>query len=204
MNSSDTPLVMTSAPRRPGRPRDDHAEQAILDAVVELLGEQGFTQLTIGGVAARAGVGKPTLYRRWPSKAELVVDAIARLAPPAMVRRSGDPRADLRRVVRAVATELINPPLGATVITLLSEMHADPGLTELVQDRLAGPRRRVLAQIVEDAVKDGLLRPDTDVEMMLDLTLGSLVFRWLTTGKTPPPSAMERTVDVVWDAFTAD
>lgn len=195
---------MTSAPRRPGRPRDEAAERAILDAVVELLGELGFTQLTIGGVAARAGVGKPTLYRRWPSKAELVVDAIARLAPPVAVRRTADPRADLRRSVRQVATELVTPPLGTTVITLLAEMHADPALTQLVQDRLAGPRRGVLAEVIEDAVKDGLLRADTDVEMMLDLTLGSLVFRWLTTGKVPPPSAMERTVDVVWDAFAAN
>jgi AcrR family transcriptional regulator len=192
---------MTSAPRRPGRPRDEAAERAILDAVVELLGELGFTQLTMGGVAVRAGVGKPTLYRRWASKAELVVDAIARLAPAVSVRRTADPRADLRRSVRQVATELVTPPLGPTVVTLLAEMHADPALTQLVQDRLAGPRRGVLAEVIEDAVKDGLLRADTDVEMMLDLTLGSQVFRWLTTGKVPPPSAMERTVDVVWDAF---
>lgn len=194
---------MTSAPRRPGRPRDEAAERAILDAVVELLGEVGFTQLTIGGVAARAGVGKPTVYRRWPSKGELVVDAMARLAPPATIRRTADPRADLRRLVRQVATELVTPPLGATVIILLAEMHADPGLTQLVQDRVAGPRRSVLAAIIEDAVADGVLRADTDATMMLDLTLGSVVFRWLTTGKTPPPSAMERTVDVVWDAFKA-
>jgi AcrR family transcriptional regulator len=197
-------MATASTPRRPGRPRDEAAEQAILAAVVELLGEVGFSQLTIGGVAARAGVGKPTLYRRWPSKAELVVEAIARLAPPATIRRSADPKADLRRLIRQVATELISPPLGATVVTLLAGMQSEPALAELVQDRLAGPRRAVLSGVIADAVKDGLLRPDTDVDMMLDLTLGSLVFRWLTTGTLPPSSAMDQTVDVVWAAFATD
>lgn len=186
---------------RPGRPRDDAAEQAILKAAVDLLGEHGFARLTISAVAVAAGVGKPTIYRRWPSKAELVVDAMARLAKPTIARRSGDPYSDLRRLVRATMTDLTSPPLGTTVITLLADMHTSPELQRLIQDRLAGPRRRVVGEVIERAVDHGRLRPDTDTELMLDLLLGPLLYRWLITGVALTRKNVDRIVDTVWDMF---
>lgn len=188
---------------RPGRPRDAAAEQAILKAVIDLLREHGFEKLTIAEIAATAGVGKPTVYRRWPSKAELVVDAIVRLAPPIRARRSGDPYTDLRRLVRVTITELINPPLGTTVITLLAAMHTSPQLRPLVQDRLVGPRRGVVKEVIEVGIAAGRLRADTDPELMLDLLLGPLVYRWLTTGEALSRAGIDQVVDSAWKLFAA-
>jgi AcrR family transcriptional regulator len=193
--------VAAPARRRPGRPRDDAAEQAILTAVMELLTEDGFSKLTMGAVAERAGVGKPTVYRRWPAKAELVVDAMMRLAPPISPRRTGDPRTDLRRLVRAAITQLTSPPLGATMVALMAGMHTNPDLTRLVQERLAWPRRGTVGEAIERAVELGQLRPESDSELMLDLMLGSLLYRWLISGRTLPRTTVDRIVDTVWDAF---
>ena len=194
---------MTSG-RAPGRPRDEAAEQAILAAVVDLLREQGFARLTIAEVAARAGVGKPTVYRRWPSKSELVVDAIVRLAPPISARRSGDPLVDLRRLVRAATVELTSPPLGTTIITLLADMHASPEFVALVQERIARPRRGVVGEVIERAIASGRLRKDTDAEVMLDLLIGPLLYRWLITGEALTRPVIDRVVDIVWESFAAE
>ncbi|HVX46791.1 MAG TPA: TetR/AcrR family transcriptional regulator [Mycobacteriales bacterium] len=190
-------------PARPGRPRDAAAEQAILEAVVELLREHGFARLTMGEVAAKAGVGKPTIYRRWPSKAELVVDAIVRLAPPIHARRSGDPQTDVRRLIRVTITELTSPPLGPTVISLLADMHTSPQLQPLIRDRLVGPRRGVVKEVLDGAIATGQLRPDTDPDLMLDLLLGPLLYRWLTTGEALSRRAIDRIVDTVWALYAA-
>lgn len=198
-----TPAPATGTPARRGRPRDDAAEQAILEAVVELLEEQGFNRLTIGGVAARAGVGKPTVYRRWASKSELVVDAVVRLAKPITARRTGDPHADLRALTQAAITEVSTPPLGSAVVMLLAETHTDAELAKLVHDRLARPRRGVLRDVIDLGVETGQLRADTDPEQMLDLLLGPSFYRWLITGRAPTRPAIARMVDIVWAAYAS-
>jgi len=187
--------------RRPGRPRDNAAEQAILDAVVELLKERGFGGLTIAGVAARAGVGKPTVYRRWASKPDLVIDAVERLSKPIAARRTGDLHTDLRRLLGAVIAELTSPPLGAAMIAMLADMHADPALALRVQRRLAQPRRNVIRGVIEQGIEHGELRPDTDSELMLNLLIGPPLYRWLTTGKVLSGAGITRVVDTVWGAF---
>ncbi len=186
---------------RAGRPRDDVAEQAILEAVVALLGEQGYAGTTIAAVAARAGVGKPTVYRRWSSKSELVVDAVVRLAPPITARRSGDPHTDIRRLTYSAITEMTSQPMAGTLVTLLTDMQQHPALPSLVQERLVRPRRAVIGEIIEQAVNDGGLGPATDPELMLDLLLGPLLYRWLTAGEAPTRASVNRLVDSVWDFF---
>jgi len=189
--------------RRRGRPRDDAAEQAILDAVVQLLKERGFAGLTIAGVATRAGVGKPTVYRRWASKPELVVDAIERLSKPIATRRTGDLHTDLRRLIGAVIAELTSPPLGTAMIAMLADMHADPDLAGRVQRRLTQPRRIVIKDVIEQAIENGELQTNTDSDLMLNLLIGPPLYRWLTTGKVLSGSGITRVVDTVWGAFAS-
>jgi AcrR family transcriptional regulator len=195
--------MSAAAPARRGRPRDDAAEGAIVQAVVELLAEQGFTRLTIAAVAARAGVGKPTIYRRWSSKSDLVVDAIVRVAPPISARRTGDPHTDLRNLTHAAIKDVTSPPLGATLVAVLAQTGSHNELGTLVQHKLAQPRREVLHEVIVVAIESGQLRADTDAELMLDLLLGPGLYRWLITGRPVSRAMTAGVVDAVWNGFAA-
>jgi AcrR family transcriptional regulator len=197
-----TPADPAATPRR-GRPRDANAEQAILAATVDLLAEVGFSNLSVEAVAARAGVGRPTVYRRWPAKLELVIDAVIRLAPPLTVEQVGEPRADLLALVTRLVVELTSTSMGRAVLALTGEAGNQPELAgRWTQDYLA-PRRAALAAVLRRAVESGALRPDVDVELLLDFVLGAPMYRWFTTGR--PVTAVEaRTmVEAVWEMARA-
>jgi AcrR family transcriptional regulator len=185
-----------AAPRR-GRPRDAQAEQAILRATIALLSEVGFNQLSIGAVAARAGVGKPTIYRRWPSKAELVLDAVERLAPPFPTADTGDPHTDLRQVVPELIVNLTSSPVARATIALAG----DAEMVGRLGQRYLRPRRAATADILHRAIAAGELRADIDVEMAIDLMVGASVYRWLVTAQPVDADTARRFVDAVWDSL---
>jgi AcrR family transcriptional regulator len=184
------------APRR-GRPRNAQAEQAILEATVAILSEVGFNHLSIEAVAARAGVGKPTIYRRWPSKPELVLDAVKRLAPPFPTADTGDPRSDLRRIVPELIFSLTSSPVVRAMISLAG----DADMARRLDEQYLTPRRAAIADILQRAVAAGELRADIDIEMAIDLMVGAPVYRWLVTAQPVDPAAARRVVDAVWDSL---
>jgi AcrR family transcriptional regulator len=112
---------------RRGRPRSIETEQAILRAALEILESDGFAAFSIETVAARAGVGRPSVYRRWPSKIELAIDAVVRLAPPLEVIPTGDPMADLRNLTVVFVPEATSSATGRALMALTSdpETHAE-------------------------------------------------------------------------------
>jgi AcrR family transcriptional regulator len=185
-----------AAPRR-GRPRDAQAEQAILQATVALLAEVGFNQLSIEAVAARAGVGKPTIYRRWPSKRELVLDAVKRLAPPVPMADTGDPRSDLRHVVPELIVGLTSSPFVRAIISLAGDVE----MARRLGEQYLTPRRAGVADILQRAIAAGELRADIDVEMAIDLMVGASVYRWLVTAQPVDAGTARRFVDAVWDSL---
>jgi len=187
-----------AAPRR-GRPRDAQAEQAILQATVELLSEVGFNQLSIEAVAARAGVGKPTIYRRWPSKPELVLDAVERLAPPFPTADTGDPLTDLRQIVPELIVGLTSSPVARATIALAG----DAEMTRRLGEQYLWPRRAGIAAILHRGIAAGDLRADIDVEMAIDLMLGASVYRWLVTAQPVDADTARRVVDAVWQSMRA-
>ena len=170
------------SPRRtPGRPRSEASHQAIIDATLDLLVEGGYGALTMEAVRTRAGVGKATIYRRWASKDELVRDAIVFLHEEFDAPDTGSLRGDydaLAILVRSSATRG-----GASLMPrLLGEAVNDPELFAIFRANLVEPRRAALRTVLERAVARGEIREELDLEMVLDLFAGPVVYRLLITG----------------------
>jgi AcrR family transcriptional regulator len=158
----------------PGRPRSAKAQKAILDATLELLAETGMSGLTVEGVAARAHVGKATIYRRWSSKLPLVVDAIATL-PQLPIPATGTLRSDLRQILGDLA-RILRSSLGRVLPHLASERASDPAAHE-VFSRYVVARRRPLVAVVRHGIKRGELPANVDPEAVTDLFVGPIVNR---------------------------
>lgn len=194
---------MSGTPAARGRPRDAAAEQAIVEATVGLLAEVGFDEFSIGEVALRAGVGRPTIYRRWPGKLDLVVDAVSRSAPAAPRIPPSAGRAKIVAAIGDWIAEIAGTPIGRAVLALTGATSNHPELRQRLLDGFFRPRREVLARPLTTLVEHGVLRDDVDPETMIDLLLGPLVYRWLYTGEMPEASTIRRSAEVVWDALTA-
>ena len=126
-----------------------------------ILDEAGFSGLSIEGVAARACVSRPTVYRRWPTKLDLAVDAVLRTAPPLDVTETADPHADLSRVVSGLAAEMTSSPIGRVIAAAFTSR--DPGaepLTRKLTEAYLRPGRAATTRTAIDLVWQGALRRD--------------------------------------------
>jgi len=168
-----------SPPRGRGRPRSEEAHRAILAAVVELLPEQGLDGLTIEAVAAHAGVGKTTIYRRWDTKNELILEAIEQLRPPGPPPDTGSLIGDLNALVAVQRERLEASQLPRVIPRVLAESLDDPDLHTQIMERAVKPIRGILEQIVRRAIDRGELREDLDVETTVDTLHGSAVYSLL-------------------------
>jgi AcrR family transcriptional regulator len=196
------PEDQTPAPRGPGRPRDAGRDRAILSATLRLLLDVGYRDLTIERVAATAGVGRPTIYRRWPSKAALVVAALAesnRIAIPAV--DTGSVREDLLAIQRHQTTLMSVPTSRRVTAGLVADLAADPELAEKYMVEYLAPRREAVWDVLQRGVERGELDPGIDFAFVYDLLLGPLFLRTVVWGQPLPPEAAERTVDVIMAAF---
>jgi len=164
-----------------GRPRSEEAHQAILDATLALLAEVGFSALTVEGVAGRAGVGKATIYRRWPSKLPLVVEAFGGL-PSFEDADTGALETDLKAMLRSYLELFNETPLAAVLPALASERAHDPALAELF-DPVLLQRRSPLVHALERAVARGEVAPDLDLDLAADLIVGPIAVRLFFTGR---------------------
>ena len=183
MSSVDKSSEALEAARPRGRPRSAEAHQAILVATLKLLAEHGFAGLSIEGVAAEAGVGKTTIYRRWENKSELVGDAIALLRPPpGTVPDTGTFVGDLDALSNAQRARLGGTPVPRIVPRLLADTADDEALHSLVLERAVGPIRAIVRVIVDRAVERGELRGDLDREAIVDVFHAIPVYKILMTG----------------------
>jgi AcrR family transcriptional regulator len=202
--TTDEPAADDAAPppRGPGRPRDAGRDRAILVATLQILNDKGYAGLTIESVAASAGVGRPTIYRRWRSKAALVVAALvqsARLAIP--VVDTGSLRSDLIDVQRH-QIELMNSPASRRVTAgLVADLAADPELGQIYVSQYLVPRRAAVAQVLQRGIERGELDADADLNFIYDLLLGPLFMRAVVWGQPLAPEAAEHTAEVVLAAF---
>ena len=177
---------MSEASRSPGRPRSTEADDAIVQAALELLAEVGYRSLTMEQVRARSGVGKATIYRRYANKDELVRAAIVHLHHDLPVPEdTGTLRGDLDQVLWAAVGVAVETGAGHVVPRLLGESAHDPELQRLFYDNLVEPRRRVLRSVLERGVERGEVRADVDLELVMDLFVGSIVYRGMLSGMDP-------------------
>lgn len=177
-----------------GRPRSEEAHQAILDATLALLGEVGFSALTVEGVAGRAGVGKATIYRRWPSKLPLVVEAFGEL-PSLEDADTGSLASDLKAMLRSYLDLFNKTPLAAVLPALASERAHDPALAELF-DPVLLQRRSPLVQALERAVARGEVSADLDLDLAADLIVGPIAVRLFFTGRKIHAKMVDPMVDM--------
>ena len=177
MSSSTQQLTGVKRPR--GRPRSERARQAILRSTLKLLQEVGFAELSIEAVATRAGVGKPTVYRWWNSKAALVADAFISGAEMALrFPHTGTPLSDIRgqmnNLVRALRSRR-----GRIVAALIGGGQTNPELIQAFHDRYLRPRRQEARATLQHAITNGELPPHLDLDLLLDALYGPIYMRFL-------------------------
>jgi AcrR family transcriptional regulator len=182
-----------------GRPRDPRVDAAILAAALRVLAEDGYTRLSIDMVAKRAGVSRPTVYLRWPSKAQLVHEAVfpdiapdlALDEPP--IPHGPDFAADVRTMLRQAIDYLSRPEVLAAAPGLMAEFKADPQLRQLMAARLEDRLRTRLARRVEAAIAAGEAAAHVDAGLLLDVITGTVLFALLAR----PPAAQAIDVDAL-------
>ena len=170
--------------RRPGRPREEATEQAITAAAREVLADKGVARMSMEHVAAKAGVAKSTLYRRWPSKIELAVHAVAASFDEIEIGDQGSLEADMRAGIGEAARLLRDPSTGGAYAALLAESARDPdGVGRRVRESLSTRLHALVATSVERSIERGEIRQDMiDVDLLADVVVGSVMHRALATG----------------------
>jgi len=177
-----------------GRPRSEEAHKAILDATLALLVEVGFSALTVEGVAQRAGVGKATIYRRWPSKLPLVIEAFQKL-PAFEEVDTGQLRDDLVRMLTGYLQIFHQTPLGTVLPSLAGERAHDSELSKLFDPVMKG-RRKPLVRALERARARGEIPDGLDLDLAADLVVGPIAVRLFFTGRRLHPRMVEPMVDL--------
>jgi AcrR family transcriptional regulator len=199
---------MTSSPsqegRRRGRPREAATERAITAAARSVLAERGVARMSMEHVAARAGVAKSTLYRRWPSKVELAVHAVAVTFDEVDVADHGSLAADLRAGIEEAARLMRDPSTGGAYAALLAESARDPdGVGQRVRASLSTKLHGLVATSVERAVARGeVLAELVDVDLLADVVVGSVLHRSLATG-VPDRHFVDGLIDLLSDVAHA-
>ena len=170
-----------AAPAPRGRPRSEKARKAVLDAAAELLLARGPAAVSMDAVAERAGVSKATIYRWWPTKETLVLDALFTewAAATPYARDTGSLRGDLLALLRPWARLATSRPYGAVIAALLIQVQADPVFAAEYRHRVVEPRRDQARAIFRRAIERGEIPADTKVDVALDLLYGPLYHRLL-------------------------
>ncbi|MEU8274225.1 TetR/AcrR family transcriptional regulator [Microbispora bryophytorum] len=181
------------------RRRSETSRRAILTAAFDLVGEVGYAKLSIEGIAARAGVGKQTIYRWWPSKGAVLFDAFLMLSEgeddSAALPDTGDLEADLKAVLRATVAELNDPRYDEPMRALSTEILHDPALAAAYAERLDGPMKELKKQRLRSAQRAGQLSGDLDLDVAIEMLWGPLLNRWLQRSGPLTPEYADTVVE---------
>jgi AcrR family transcriptional regulator len=187
-------------PARRGRPRDATARKAIVEAALRLLAERGFQAATMDSIAALAGVGKNTIYRRWASKEELIADALRELTAELDLQEGDELYDQLLDRIRDFAHVFADPLLGRLLPGLLGELDRNPAFAVAYAERVVRPRRLAIVELLERAVASGKLRNGTDPELVADLLIGPPLLRLRFPFGLPdvPARYAEELLETIW------
>lgn len=187
-----------SATRRPER-RSTQSAEAITEAAMELCLEVGYNRLSIEGIASRAGVGKQTIYRWWPSKGAVLLDALlARMELDGAFPDTGDIVADLKTQQAALIDTLGGPEIGPHYRALIGEAQHNPDLKQALHDRLIGPLTAAGAARIRRAQEQGQINPDHDPDIIVELLYGAVYHRWLLQQQPIDAGHIHRTIDTAF------
>ena len=183
--------------RRPGRPRSAEAEQAILGAALGLAAEMGLSRMTMEGVAARAGVGKATIYRRWSSKEALLLDAWATCVRPPELPDTGSLRDDVRLFLGGLVS-MRDPQQTKVFPQMIAAARVNPEVEQRYMEFVA-QRREPMRTLLRRGVDRGELPEGTDLEILHDVLVAPLFYRWLVTEAAVDQAAIDRWVAMALD-----
>jgi AcrR family transcriptional regulator len=192
---TDSAADVKDTARRPGRPRSERAEQAILQATIEAIGERGIDGVHCEDVAARAGVGKATLYRRWPGKEDLLIAAFAAMRRPLPQPRGESAREDLISLLTVVAADTDDPRHAQQYALLHGAGERYPRLVARYRERVIEPRRELFRTVLRRGIETGELRADIDVEVAMLLLTGAVMARGKHESSPAAPGFVEHAVD---------
>ncbi|OUC94148.1 TetR/AcrR family transcriptional regulator [Streptosporangium minutum] len=185
--------------------RNERSRHAILDAARELIREVGYAKVSIEAIAARAGVGKQTIYRWWPSKGAVVFDSFLALSgnpeEGITLPDTGDIEADLKLVMRATAAEFADPDFEAPIRALNSEIISDSGLAAQYREKLARPVDDAKKARLRAAQQAGQLASDADLDLVLEVLYAPLYQRWLHRSGPLTAEYADALVDITLRAF---
>ena len=194
----------TSAHRGNRHGRSEAARQSVLEAADDLLVELGYARLTIEGIAERAGVAKQTIYRWWPSKNDILMDAFVQDAAEALIPTdSGDLRQDLRAHARTLAQFLTESDAGAVFRALTAQALHDPALAARLRAEHLTRQRGYDRPPFERALARAALASDTNLDLAVDQLVGPIYYRVLVSGQTASPTFTDALVDAVLASLVA-
>jgi AcrR family transcriptional regulator len=187
----------TGRPAGPGRPRDPHVDRAIIEAAVELLSDGGVEAMSVEAVAARAGVSRASVYRRYANRVDLMEAAFhaasARKPPPP---DTGSARGDLVQVVLRLKSILAESDTGGLLPAMLAAAREHPEVREALE-RFTSARRSPTIAVIRRGIERGEIRPDVDPELMADMLVGAVIYRLLMRNGTIGDRRAEELVDVL-------
>ncbi len=193
----DSSAAAAGERRPPGRPRSADADRAIVEATLDLLTESGVASLAIEQVAARAGVAKATIYRRWPNKEALILEALSTVEDRPVELPGTSLRDDLLALLRGIIGRTVDPRRSQLYAWMVAEGERSPEIAHRYKSRVVERRRELLRSVLRRWQEKGELRADIDIETAELLVAGPmLVYRvhWYP-GKEPPPGLTERVLD---------
>jgi AcrR family transcriptional regulator len=176
-----------------GRPRSQSAHDAILKSALRLVTKRGFRAVTVNEIAADAGVGKMTIYRHWPNKAAVVMDALLELiSPQTEFPPAGSALESLRKQLD-LQEAFLRSSRGNLIRSLVAETQSDPELAAAFRDRWLRPRRELVRQNFKAAILEGSLRGDINIDTAIDQLYGSLYYRLLLSSEAIDQEFIEHT-----------
>jgi AcrR family transcriptional regulator len=186
-----------------GRPRDEAARRRILQAALDLMDETAFTQVTIEAIAGRAAASKTTVYRWWPNKAQLAIEAFREaVAPELPLRDTGSLRQDLTAQMQNFA-RVLSGRGGRMLRSFLVAARCDPELAEAFRSIWSDPRRAEAKAMLRQKQATGQLRHDADLDLVIDSLYGPLYYRFLVKNELPSQKYAESLAALVIQGLTA-
>lgn len=186
--------------RRPGRPRDARIDELVVEATLAEVTDKGFGAVTMEGIAGRAGIGKATLYRRWPNRDAVFRFVAARVVEPFDPTDTGDLRKDLLAVFAPLAEDFFTGGPARLLPDLCAQAAHDDDVRRLVRDLAREHRAGALAAF-ERARARGELRPGVDADLVIDMISGALLYRFLLLGATVDRQQAAAAVDIALEGI---
>jgi AcrR family transcriptional regulator len=180
-----------------GRPRDSRIDAAVLQATVDLLGQSGYAGLSVDAIAQRAGTSKPAIYRRWPSKAHLVHEAVFPLSDATELPDTGALAGDVREMMRRTVLVLTTPAARAALPGLVGEMAADLTLHAALLERFSGILATGMTERLNKAMARNEVRPDVTAAEVTEALGGITFLALLTRGAELDDTWVERTATLI-------